>query len=267
MVKKLRDLGEKGRIDIFDLENDFYLVSFQHLDDYMEALMGGPWVILDAYTNVARWRPNFCLKNAKIESVVAWVRLPDLPAPLFDKKFLLNLGNAIGKAIRVRLARDLRFVLRDLKHRHRLDVVVILEPRVGGCLDRIIKKRGFKQSVRREAEGFSGGIWILWNLEELVVDVILLDEQFIHCNLCLEGKKMAFTAVYASPNETRRHRIWDILYNYSTDSHAVISLTSILIDLFSLGKDQNGMVWIGYINSWIDVYAMLNGKKNLRMLL
>ncbi|KAI9103644.1 hypothetical protein K1719_023267 [Acacia pycnantha] len=102
MVKKLRQIWErKGSIDIFDLENDFYLVNFQHLDDYMEALTGGPWVILDAYLNVARRRPEFSPKNERIDSVVAWVRLPDLPAPLFDKKFLLNLGNAIGKAIRL----------------------------------------------------------------------------------------------------------------------------------------------------------------------
>ncbi|KAI9116968.1 hypothetical protein K1719_011967 [Acacia pycnantha] len=102
MVKKIRQIWErKGSIDIFDLENDFYLVTFQHMDDYMEALTGGPWVITDAYLNVARWRPDFCPKKEKIESVFAWVRLPDLPAPLFDKKFLLNLGNAIGKAIRL----------------------------------------------------------------------------------------------------------------------------------------------------------------------
>ncbi|KAI9108252.1 hypothetical protein K1719_020735 [Acacia pycnantha] len=102
IVKKLRQIWEtKGNIDIFDLENNFYLVNFQHLDDYMEALTGGPWVILDAYLNVARWRPEFSPKNERIDSVVAWVRLPDLPAPLFDKKFLLNLGNAIGKAIRL----------------------------------------------------------------------------------------------------------------------------------------------------------------------
>ncbi|KAI9120797.1 hypothetical protein K1719_007830 [Acacia pycnantha] len=417
MVKKLRQIWErKGKIDIFDLENDFYLVSFQHSDDYMEALTGGPWVIMDAYLNVARWRPDFCPKNAKIESVVAWVRLPDLPAPLFDKKFLLNLGNAIGKAIRLdvhtaqrargkfaRLCVELdltkplipefnvegqvlsvvyeslgllcnRFsvleevvenegvqegdakqqvlrekvqgvtnlrkdevpnqqskkgvnggmgvksrglkeglatrkkaivkegqqdalekdksltacnrpgrsisilsesqnkarsaegvpesnigthnwsgvamvdkenlqpgvcmdetdggsdsalngqkvevnvddpiecygtnvvvggaaskgfaaVLRDLKHRHRLDMVVILEPRVSGiAADRVIKSRGFKHSVRKEAEGFSGGIWILWSLEDLVVDIVLLEEQFIHCNLALDGMMMAFTA-------------------------------------------------------------------------
>ncbi|KAI9120688.1 hypothetical protein K1719_007721 [Acacia pycnantha] len=102
MVKKLRQIWErKGKIDVFDLANDFYLINFQNKEDYMEALTGGPWVISDAYLSVARWRPEFSPKNAKIESVIAWVRLPDLPAPLFDKKFLLNLGNSIGKAIRL----------------------------------------------------------------------------------------------------------------------------------------------------------------------
>ncbi|KAI9128644.1 hypothetical protein K1719_000127 [Acacia pycnantha] len=102
MVKKLRQIWErKGKIDVFDLANYFYLINFQNKEDYMEALTGGPWVISDAYLSVARWRPEFSPKNAKIESVIAWVRLPDLPAPLFDKKFLLNLGNSIGKAIRL----------------------------------------------------------------------------------------------------------------------------------------------------------------------
>ncbi|KAI9070476.1 hypothetical protein K1719_047561 [Acacia pycnantha] len=102
MVKKLKQIWErKGKIDVFDLENDFYLVNFQHMDDYMEALIGGPWVIIDAYLSVGRWRPDFSPKRERIRSVVAWVRFPDLPAPLFDKKFLLNLGNSIGKAIRL----------------------------------------------------------------------------------------------------------------------------------------------------------------------
>ncbi|KAK4280733.1 hypothetical protein QN277_012314 [Acacia crassicarpa] len=100
MVKKLRQLWErKGNIEVFDLENEFFLVNFQNNEDYMEALVGGSWVIADAYLSVARWRPEFNTKNEKIESIVAWVRLSDLPAPLFDKKFLLNLGNSIGKAI------------------------------------------------------------------------------------------------------------------------------------------------------------------------
>ncbi|KAI9116643.1 hypothetical protein K1719_012301 [Acacia pycnantha] len=78
-----------------------YGEEIKHMDDYMEALIGGPWVISDAYLSVACWRPEFSPKNEKIDYVVAWVRFPDLPSPLFDKKFLLNLGNSIGKAIRL----------------------------------------------------------------------------------------------------------------------------------------------------------------------
>ncbi|KAI9094517.1 hypothetical protein K1719_026637 [Acacia pycnantha] len=92
---------EKGKIDVFDLENEFYLVTFQNMEDYMEALIGEPWVISNAYLSVGRWKPEFNMKHERIESIVAWVRFLDLPAPLFDKKFLLNLGNSSSKAIRL----------------------------------------------------------------------------------------------------------------------------------------------------------------------
>ncbi|KAI9108458.1 hypothetical protein K1719_020649 [Acacia pycnantha] len=510
MVKKLKQIWErKGQIDIFDLENDFYLVNFQKMDDYMEALTGGPWVISDAYLSVARWKPEFSPKQERTASIVAWVRFPDLLAPLFDKKFLLNLGNSIGKAIRLdvhtakrtrgRFARmcvelDLtkplipqfkvegqilsvvyeslghicnrcgrvghtkegcevfhrklneesmgvdeaggkgistgenesdkglwktvsralrprrketepqnkpagsRFsvlqeekeeeevlpvnntgqdrvskgvvseqklgkaveknqskkggnegskgratensmnlvknkgradheyatervttlrngaattrvgngrmvltevlpghinkvvavesrpqpdvkqkiqptykenlhpgegmvaellvdeggsqashieeddvectvgadmsmeeflvwnsrgaaskgvasVIRDIKFRHKLDMIVQLEPRISGML----KSWGFRCSVRQEAEGFSGGIWILWNAEELVVDVRIMNEQFIHCKLSLGGTEMLLTAVYASPMETKRAQLWEVLYNLACE--------------------------------------------------
>ncbi|KAI9118873.1 hypothetical protein K1719_010318 [Acacia pycnantha] len=73
-------------------------------EEEAETTLGGKWEALgdaDAYLNVAYWRPDLNPKKGKIESVVAWVRLPDLPAPLFDKKFLLNLGNSLGRAIRL----------------------------------------------------------------------------------------------------------------------------------------------------------------------
>ncbi|KAI9073370.1 hypothetical protein K1719_044649 [Acacia pycnantha] len=41
MVQKLNQIWvRKGHIDIFDLENEFFLVGFQSRDDYMEALAG-----------------------------------------------------------------------------------------------------------------------------------------------------------------------------------------------------------------------------------
>ncbi|KAI9124099.1 hypothetical protein K1719_005399 [Acacia pycnantha] len=93
-------------------------------------------------------------------------------------------------------------VRRDLKYRYKVDVVVILEPRVSGNpATKIIKSWGFKYSVRVEAVGFSGGIWLLWNSDDLGVDVLTKEEQFIHCRLKLGCKEMLFTTVYASPCE------------------------------------------------------------------
>ncbi|KAI9115086.1 hypothetical protein K1719_014099 [Acacia pycnantha] len=106
-----------------------------------------------------------------------------------------------------------------MRNRHKLDVVVILEPRVSGRqANKVVKNWGFKHSVRKEAEGFSGGIWILWELDELVVDIKLMDDQFIHCCVSLGGQHIFFTAVYASPNEAKRQRLWDMLLNIANET-------------------------------------------------
>ncbi|KAI9125663.1 hypothetical protein K1719_003081 [Acacia pycnantha] len=56
-------------------------------------------------------------------------------------------------------------VLRDMKVRYKLSLVVILEPRISGVqATKVIRNWGFKYSVRKEAEGFSGG-----NLDSLGV--------------------------------------------------------------------------------------------------
>lgn len=58
-----------------------------------------------------------------------------------------------------------------------------------------------------ETKGFSGGIWILWELFDLVVNVLVRDDQFLHCRLGQGRESMVFTAVYVSPTEYKRSRI------------------------------------------------------------
>ncbi|KAI9088601.1 hypothetical protein K1719_029715 [Acacia pycnantha] len=106
----------------------------------------------------------------------------------------------------------------DNLFRYKADVAIILEPRISGMLaTKTIKNWGFKFSVRVEVVGFSGGIWILWNLEDLCVDVLMKEEQFIHCRLRLNGKGMLLTAVYANPREQRRQRVWDSLHKLAIE--------------------------------------------------
>ncbi|KAI9087338.1 hypothetical protein K1719_030658 [Acacia pycnantha] len=99
-----------------------------------------------------------------------------------------------------------------MKRRYKLDMVVILEPRISGThASRVIRNWGFGHSCRVEAEGFSGGIWLLWELDGLTVDVLERDEQYVHCKLDLGGDEMMFTIAYVNPNKQRRSWIWSLL--------------------------------------------------------
>ncbi|MCI20923.1 hypothetical protein A2U01_0042086, partial [Trifolium medium] len=59
----------KGVINIIDLSNDYFLVTFSHEDDQYAALMDGPWFIYDHYLTVKEWNPNFNLASDTIEKV------------------------------------------------------------------------------------------------------------------------------------------------------------------------------------------------------
>ncbi|KAI9090149.1 hypothetical protein K1719_028845 [Acacia pycnantha] len=93
--------ARKGAIKLGNLENDFYVVSFQEWEDYERALTGGPWVISDKYLSVMRWRLGFNPRKEKIDKIAAWVCFPEIEVELFDKKILYNLGNSIGKVLKL----------------------------------------------------------------------------------------------------------------------------------------------------------------------
>ncbi|KAI9078841.1 hypothetical protein K1719_039182 [Acacia pycnantha] len=54
------------------------LVSFREWEDYERALTGGPWVILDKYLSVMRWRPGFNPRKEKIDKIADLGMLPEI---------------------------------------------------------------------------------------------------------------------------------------------------------------------------------------------
>ncbi|KAI9097514.1 hypothetical protein K1719_025285 [Acacia pycnantha] len=67
-----------------------------------------------------------------------------------------------------RSSKGVAAVIRDFKYRYKLDLIVILEPRISGS----------------------------------------------HASM---GEEIFFTAVYTSPSESKRHRLWETLYNLACD--------------------------------------------------
>ncbi|KAI9092951.1 hypothetical protein K1719_027474 [Acacia pycnantha] len=79
----------------------------------------------------------------------------------------LRSGKAKGKgAANPDLGRQLRFLI----SKYHIKLLVLVETRTSGekCL-KLRRKIGFDSSFVEEAQGFSGGIWVLWKSEDVKV--------------------------------------------------------------------------------------------------
>ncbi|RYQ89109.1 hypothetical protein Ahy_B09g095925 [Arachis hypogaea] len=83
-------------VRVMDLEENFFLIHFSNQEDYSYALFEGPWTIADHYLLVQRWRPLFMSQDIDIRKVDVWVRIPNLPAELYNKYFIWKVGKVLG---------------------------------------------------------------------------------------------------------------------------------------------------------------------------
>lgn len=110
--------------------------------------------------------------------------------------------NIVSSNCRGAGARSFPSLIRELKTKYAIHIFIIVEPRVNGeRVEKIITKMGFSKNSRVEAEGYSGGICILWKENQVKIDTISNSSQCIHASIIYrEGKESFFlTCVYGSP--------------------------------------------------------------------
>ncbi|GMI87106.1 hypothetical protein HRI_002379900 [Hibiscus trionum] len=98
----------------------------------------------------------------------------------------------------------------------------IVEPRISGAAaDAFIRRTGYDFSYRVEANGLSGGIWVMWR-DKMQFDVLAVSNQFFHgwCRDLDSNVSFFLTFVYASPNQRGRRLLWDQLCALEMDSDA-----------------------------------------------
>lgn len=86
----------RGDLHIIGLNNKFYMVKLDCEQDYMHALVEGPWSILGSYLYVQPWSPSFDADEDTIRSVMAWIRFPGLPIHYYNHSVLQILGQLVG---------------------------------------------------------------------------------------------------------------------------------------------------------------------------
>ncbi|XP_061373451.1 uncharacterized protein LOC133315793 [Gastrolobium bilobum] len=115
--------------------------------------------------------------------------------------------------------------------KHDIYIVILVETRTPDVnSNKILKSSKFDKVLVEEANGFSGGIWVMWNSKKAKEQSLSQTSQFIH--ICIEVgdlKKFLCTAVYASLQEETRHGMWE----------DVSLLSRSIIDLWILAGDFN----------------------------
>ena len=68
----------------------------------------------------------------------------------------------------------------NLRRLHNFEILSIFEPRISGLkAQRIIKNLGFDKIFVVDVDGFSGGIWLLWNDNRVKIYVVAKFRQCI----------------------------------------------------------------------------------------
>lgn len=111
------------------------------------------------------------------------------------------------------------------------DILILEETRVSSrYIDQITAQTRFTASIVSEAYGFSGGIWILWDKDQVDLDLIELDEQIISVVVCSPHQRpWLLSAIYASPNPLFRQDLWD----YLRDMGYVVNIPWLLLGDFN----------------------------------
>ncbi|XP_039036627.1 uncharacterized protein LOC120173595 [Hibiscus syriacus] len=90
-----------GNFNLIGLENDYFLVKFENLEDYTRVLTEGPWMIYGSYLTVQPWSRNFSTSEKHPLQVIAWLRLPGLPYRYYNTMLIRTIANTIGRVIKI----------------------------------------------------------------------------------------------------------------------------------------------------------------------
>ncbi|CAI9111319.1 OLC1v1011517C1 [Oldenlandia corymbosa var. corymbosa] len=66
-------LQPKGDIHLVDLIDGYHIIWLTHEEDYYNALLNGPWSIVDHYITVLLWKLDFDTKADNILAIAAWI--------------------------------------------------------------------------------------------------------------------------------------------------------------------------------------------------
>lgn len=109
-----------------------------------------------------------------------------------------------------------------------------METKVGGNRAKEITDRlPFDRVIHTDTIGLSGGLWLLWKIDIVLVEELPTTKQEIHVEVKVSASNLSwiFSAIYASPKSEERGILWN---NLSKVTKLHISLGLWLVILMNL---------------------------------
>ena len=166
--------------------------------------------------------------------------------------------------VQVAGSREVLNSLREHIHMHRPSIVALVETLISGAKAQSVCDRiEFRNCFRVEAQGFQGGIWVLWNSEEIEIEVINSHERFVMVEIKPHGQmSWLLTFVYASPQIQTREILWRQLQQLATEYLKPWLLTGDFNETTSLEERNHGGPEIlrrcNRFKHWIDNNGLIN---------
>ncbi|XP_058733321.1 uncharacterized protein LOC131604923 [Vicia villosa] len=80
-------------------DEGFFILKFRNGDDRDEVLMKGPYTIQNMPMIIMEWRPDFSMAKDMLRTIPIWIKLPNLPLPLWGVNSLGKIGSAVGNPL------------------------------------------------------------------------------------------------------------------------------------------------------------------------
>lgn len=121
-------------------------------------------------------------------------------------------------------------------------IIARMETHIAGARAQSVCDRiGFGRCFRVEAQGFQGGIWVLWRPEEVKVNIIRHHEQYVTMEVRQHRHHTwLLTVVYASPHVNLRETLWIELLSFAQQCTHPWPVTGDFNDTISLDERNHG---------------------------
>ncbi|KAL0293543.1 UNVERIFIED_CONTAM: hypothetical protein Sradi_6930800 [Sesamum radiatum] len=217
--------------------NGFFFFQFRTVADMEEIIEGGPWLFQGQPIVLQRWEPGMSLRKQKHTQIPVWIRLKHLPMEYWTNEVVSPVISMYGREVEVWLhlylhnkpVNDPSMIsaaawnvrgLNGIAHQKSVGQLVgefqvqflgLLETRVRAPNSQLIQKAtlpNWRWFVDYNDPG--SRIWLAWCGDEVEVNILAVDKQFIHCDVTnkKEHTKCLITVLYGDNELTGRRELW-----------------------------------------------------------